>query len=114
MNLIKLNGLVPTNPSSYDVEFADVNGEDSKLEDGYNYVEQVRADVPTIKVSWTNLTETEVEAITTELSNGSINVTYFYCGMNEAEMTTGARSLKLKSIDSQGNCYWNLSVTLQG
>ena len=50
MSLIKLNGLVPTNPSSYDVEFADVNGEDSKLEDGYNYVEQVRADVPTIKV----------------------------------------------------------------
>ena len=114
MNLIKLNGLVPTNPSSYDVEFSDVNGEDSKLEDGYNYVEQVRADVPTIKVAWTNLTEIEVEAITTELSNDSINVTYFYCGTNEAEMTTGARSLKLKSIDSQGNSYWDLSVTLQG
>ena len=114
MNLIKLNGLVPTNPSSYDVEFADVNGEDSKLEDGYNYVEQVRADVPTIKVGWTNITKEDVIAITEEVSDAVTSVTYFFGALRQADMTTSNRSCKLKAIDNSGSTYWDLSFTLEG
>lgn len=114
MNLIKLNDYITPNPSSYDVEYSDVNGENVSVEDGTTYIEQVRADVPKIKLAWTNLSQEEVSAITSELSNDVITVQYFYGEMKTARMTAGARALKLKNIDTSGNTYWNLSVTLDG
>ena len=114
MNLIKLNNLTPPNPSAYDIEYADVNGEESQVEDGTTYIEQVRADVPTIKVGWTNLTQSEVTAITGEIAKAVTEVQYFYGTMQTASMTTSARSLKLKSVDTSGNTYWDLSFTLNG
>lgn len=113
MDLIKLNDYTPPAPSTYDVEYSDVNGEESTVEDGTTYVEQIRSDVPTIKLAWTNLTEDEVTAITNELSD-VISVDYYYGTVNNAEMRAGARSLKLKCIDNNNNTYWNLSVTLNG
>ena len=114
MNLIKLNNYTPSAPTQYDIEYSDVNGEKSQLEDGTTYIEQVRNSVPTIKVGWTNLTQDEVTAITGELVNATVTVTYFYGAEKTAEMTVSARALKLKSIDGAGNTYWNLSFTLEG
>lgn len=114
MNLIQLNSHIPPAPSSYDVEYADVNGEKSQVEDGTTYIEQVRADVPTIKVGWTNLTEDEANSIIYEVSNAITTVQYFFGGIKTARMTASARSLKLKSIDNSGNTYWDLSFTLEG
>lgn len=114
MILIKLNDYTPPAPTQYDIDYSNVNGEESKVEDGTTYIEQIRADVPEIKVAWTNLTQSEVEAITDEVSNDIINVQYYYGSMRIAEMTTSNRSLKLKSIDDNGNTYWNLSFTLKG
>ena len=54
MDLIKLNGYTPPSPSTFEVNFADVNGEKTQVEDGTTFIEQVRADVPKIKVGWTN------------------------------------------------------------
>ena len=114
MDLIKLNDYTPPAPSVYDIEYSDVNGNKEQVEDGTTYIEQVRADVPTIKVGWTNLTQEEVTKITNEVSDAIVSVTYFYGTLKTADMTTGARSLKLKSIDNSGNHYWDLSFTLEG
>lgn len=114
IDLLKLNGYATPSPSAYDISFADVNGEESQVEDGTTYIEQVRADVPTIKVAWTNLTQEEVSAITSELSSAVIDVQYFYGEMKSAQMTASERDLKLKMIDGAGNTYWNLSFTLNG
>ena len=70
--------------------------------------------MPTIKVGWTNLSKDEVTAITDEVSDAVVSVTYFYGTAKTADMTTSARSLKLKSIDNSGNTYWDLSFTLEG
>ena len=114
MDLIKLNNYTPPAPSTYDIDYSDVNGEESQVEDGTTYIEQIRADVPTIKVGWTNLSKDEVTSITDELSEEIVSVQYFYGTTKNAEMRTGSRSLKLKSIDNSGNTYWDLSFTLEG
>ena len=114
MDLIKLNNYTPPAPSTYDIEYSDVNGEESQVEDGTTYLEQIRADVPTIKVGWTNLSKDEVTSITDELSEEIVSVQYFYGTTKNAEMRTGSRSLKLKCIDNSGNTYWDLSFTLEG
>lgn len=114
MDLIKLNNYTPPAPSTYDIDYSDVNGEESQVEDGTTYIEQIRADVPTIKVGWTNLSKDEVTSITDELSEEIVSVQYFYGTIKNAEMRTGSRSLKLKCIDNSGNTYWDLSFTLEG
>ena len=114
MDILILNGYTTPAPTSYDVEYSDVNGEESGLEDGTTYLEQVRADVPEIKASWTNLTKSEATNITSVLANDIITVKYFYGELKTAKMRKGSRSLKLKSIDNQGETYWNLSITLKG
>ena len=114
MDLIKLNDYTPPAPTTYDVDYSDVNGEQSQVEDGTTYIEQVRADVPEIKVGWTNLTQAEVTAITNELAGATVNVQYFYGTLKSATMTKSNRSLKLKFVDDSGNTYWNLSFTLKG
>ena len=114
MDLIKLNNYTPPAPTQYDVDYSDVNGENSNLEDGTTYIEQIRGDVPDIKVGWTSLTQEEVTAITNELSEATVNVQYFYGIMRSATMTKSNRALKLKFIDANGNTYWNLSFTLKG
>ena len=114
MDLIKLNNYTPPAPTTYDVEFSDVNGEKSQVEDGTTYIEQVRADVPTIKVGWTNITKEDVIAITEEVSDAVTSVTYFFGALRQADMTTSSRSCKLKAIDNSGSTYWDLSFTLEG
>ena len=114
MDLIKLNNYIPPAPTQYDVDYSDVNGENSNLEDGTTYIEQIRGDVPEIKVGWTNLTQAEVTAITNELADATVNVQFFYGTMRSAVMTKSNRTLKLKFVDANGNTYWNLSFTLKG
>lgn len=114
MNLIKLNNYTPSAPTVYNIDYSDVNGEEAGLEDGTTYLEKIRADVPEIKIGWTNLTEEEVTAITNEASSDSIAVVYFYGTEKTASMRSGNRSLKLKCIDDNGNTRWDLSFTLKG
>ena len=42
-----------------DVDFKNVNGAEEQLENGYSYIEQTRAQVPNISLSWSNITESE-------------------------------------------------------
>ena len=70
--------------------------------------------MPERKASWTNLTKSEAINITSVLANDIITVKYFYGELKTAKMRKGSSSLKLKSIDNQGETYWNLSITLKG
>lgn len=114
MSLIKLNNHTPPDPTTYEIEYSDVNGEKEQVEDGTTYIEQIRADVPAIKVGWTNLTKNEVTAITGEVANDTVEVQYFYGTVKTATMTSSKRTLKLKHIEAGGDTYWDLSFTLEG
>lgn len=114
MWLIKLNEYIPPNPAVYEIKYSDVKGTEDKLEDGTTYTEQIRGGVPEIKVGWTNLTQDEVEKITEEVNNDIVTVQYFFGTVHTATMTKSDRDLKLKSIDSSGAYYWDLSFTLKG
>lgn len=114
MDLIKLNDYIPPAPSTYDVDYTDVNGEESGLEDGTTYIEQIRADVPKIKVGWTNLKQEDVDKIIAEVSDATVAVQYYFGTVKTATMTKSDRALRLKAIDNAGNHYWDLSFTLEG
>lgn len=114
MNLIKFNNVTVANPSTYEVEYSDVNGEKSQVEDGTTYIEQIRGNVPTIKVGWTNLRQSELNLILDELTEATVSVTYYFNREYNADMMISSRSLKLKHIDEAGNYYWDLSFTLEG
>lgn len=114
MDLIKLDSYTPPAPTTYTIDYSDVNGEESGLEDGTTYLEQIRADVPTIKVGWTNLTQEQVTQITDIMANDTVSVQYFYGTMQTAEMRKSNRSLKLKFIAEDGGTYWDLDFTLEG
>ena len=114
MSLIILNDYTPPAPTTSSVDYADVNGEERGLEDGYTSGEQVRADVPEINVGCTNLTQEQATAITDIMANDSVVVQYFYGSMKVGNMRKGSRSLKLKFIDDNGGTDWDLSFTLKG
>ena len=113
MNLIIFNDYIPPAPTSYDINCSDVNGEHTTVEDGTTYIEQVRANIPEITVSWTNLTDEQVTRIFHEVKEDTVEVQFYFGSMQRETMTKGSRSLKLKSIDDKGNHYWNLSLTLK-
>ena len=114
MDLLKLNDYTPKPPTTYDVEYSDVNGEKSQVEDGTTYCEKIRADVPKIKVGWTNLTQEDVVSIPNETKKDLLVVQYFYGTMLASVMIPTSRNLKLKHIDEKGNTYWDLSFELEG
>ena len=115
MDLIKLNDYTPPAPSTYEIEYSDINGEKSTVEDGTTYIEKVRADVPKIKVGWKNITQSEVTSITDITANDTVSVQYFYGTLKSGEMTVSARSLKMKHIEGNDkDTYWDLSFTLEG
>ena len=114
MELLVLNGYKTPPPSKYDIEYSDVNGEKTQVEDGTTYIEQVRSDIPSISVGWTCLSQEQVTAITEAMAGDTVAVQYYYGEMKTAVMTTSERSLKLKFIDGSGKTYWNLSFTLEG
>ena len=113
-NLIILDGYTPPAPTTYSIEYSDVDGEETDLEDGTTYHEQIRADVPTIKVGWTNLSLAEAQQITEIMASDTVTVKYFYGNMRQADMRKSSRLLTLKGIDEHGATYWNLSFTLEG
>ena len=114
MDLIKFNDYTPPSPSTYEVNYSDVNGEESQVEDGTTYIERIRTSVPSIKVGWTNLTNEQATAITNQIENDTVNVSYFYGDIKQSEMTVGARSLKLKLRADSEKSFWDLSFDLKG
>lgn len=113
MNLIKINGLTPLSPSRYDVDYRNVNGAEEQLESGYDYIEQVRGQVPTISLAWVNIKEADAVNILNAVKPATFTCEYFFGSMKSDTFKCKNPKLSLKLVH-EGNRYYDLSLTLEG
>ena len=113
MNLIIINGYTPPSPDKYDVDFKNINGADEQLENGYSYIEQTRAQVPSISLSWTNIIESDAIAILNAVEPATFTCKYFFGSMKEDIFQCNSPKLSLKLVDGNTR-YYDLSLNLEG
>lgn len=113
MDLIEINGYTPPSPTTYDVSFADINGAEETLESGYDYIEQVRAQVPSIGLAWKNIMETEAAAILFAVRPATFPCKYYFGVMMEDVFKCSNPKLTLKLVNGNTR-YYDLSLTLEG
>lgn len=113
MNLVKFNGYAPPAPTKYSLDIQDIDSEDSgRGETGYMTRERVREGIYKLSLGFTNITSDEVLAIKNAISSEEVMVTLFDGTSVDAKMYAGNRTLELKSIDDEANCYWDMSFNL--
>lgn len=113
MDLIVINGYTPPSPDKYDVGFKDINGANEQLEDGYSYIEQTRAQIPSISLAWTNVIESDAIAILNAVKPATFPCQYFFGTMKEDTFKCSSPKLALKLVDGDAR-YYDLSLTLEG
>ena len=113
MDLIIINNYKPPAPSKFDVDFSDVNGAIEQLENGYSYIEQVRSQVPTISLAWTNIVEADATAILKAVEPSLFLCQYFFGTNKEDTFKCTNSKLTLKLINDNVR-YYDLSLTLEG
>ena len=113
MDLIKINGLIPPSPSKYDVDFRNVNGTEEQLENGYDYIEQVRGQVPTISLAWVNIKESDAVNILNAVRVATFTCEYFFGSIKSDTFKCASPKLTLKLI-GENTRYYDLSLTLEG
>ena len=113
MDLIVINGYTPPSPDKYDVDFKNINGADEQLENGYSYIEQTRAQVPSISLAWTNIIESDAIAILNAVEPATFTCQYFFGSMKEDIFQCNSPKLSLKLVDGDTR-YYDLSLTLEG
>lgn len=113
MNLIKIGAFTPVWPTQYGVELSDMDGENSnRSEAGFMNRDRVRAGIFKLKLGWTNLKTGEVDALLNAVSPESVTVTFYFGENVVAEMYAGNRTIDLKSVNDDGNCYWDVSFNM--
>ena len=113
MDLIVINGYTPPSPNKYDVDFKNINGADEQLENGYSYIEQTRAQVPSISLAWTNIIESDAIAILDAVEPATFTCQYFFGSMKEDIFQCSSPKLSLKLVDGNTR-YYDLSLNLEG
>lgn len=111
--LIKYNDYIPSvEPTSYSVNYSDVDGGDtSESETGVSLVHVVRLKKVKISTGYKTLPTAELTAIMTELSEQSVDITYFDGKLKTAEMRCKSPSINMISNIDGG--YWDLSFDLE-
>lgn len=113
MDLVKLGSYTAPKPTKYGLEVQDIDSADTgRGETGHMHRERVREGVYKLSLSFTNLTSDEVLAIKNAITPDSISVTLFDGSYVTKNMYAGARTLDLKSIDDNSNCFWDMSFNL--
>lgn len=113
MQLIKIGSYTPPTPTKYSLEVSDIDSEDTgRGETGYMSRERVRAGIYKVSLEFTNITSDEVLAIKQAISPEEFTVQLFDGSIVSAEMYAGNRTLNLKSIDDESNCFWDMSFNL--
>ena len=113
MDLIVINGYTPPSPDKYDVDFKNINGASEQLENGYSYIEQTRAQVPSISLSWTNIIESDAISILNVVEPATFTCKYFFGSMKEDIFQCNSPKLSLKLVDGDIR-YYDLSLKLEG
>lgn len=113
MNLVTISGYTPPAPTEYSLDIQDIDSSDTgRGETGYMVRERVREGIYKLSLGFTNLTSNEVLSIKESLSPESVRVTLFDGDEVTVTMYSGNRSLKLKSVDDESNCFWDMSFSL--
>lgn len=113
MDLIIINGYTPPSPDTFDVSFDNINGAKEQLENGYDYIEQVRVQVPKIKLDWTNIIEADAVAILAAVKPATFTCSYFFGTMKTDTFKCKSPKLKLKLVNNNTR-YYDLSLSLEG
>lgn len=111
--LIRYNDYTPSiEPTSYSVKYDDVDGGDtSESETGVSLVHVVRLKKVKLSVGYKNLNTAGLTAIQGELSQQSVNITYFDGTSKTAEMR--CKSVSVNLISNVDGGYWDLSFELE-
>lgn len=113
MKLVQLGSYTPPAPTKYSLEISDIDSEDTgRGETGVMSRERVRAGIYKLSLGFTNLTSEQVLAIKQAISPEEITVKLFDGSQVNANMYSGNRTLDLKSIDDESNCFWDMSFNL--
>ena len=113
MRLIGFGDYTPPSPTEYSVDMQDIDSADTgRGETGYMNRESVRANLYKIKVKFSNITSNDVLAIKRAIAPAQFNVSFFDGDTVTATMYVGDRTITLKSIDSNANCFWDMSFNL--
>ena len=113
MELVSFGNYTPPSPTEYSLELQDIDSEDTgRGETGYMVRERVREGIYKLSLVFTNITSDDVLLMKEAISPASIDVTLFDGSDVTVQMYVGNRSLKLKSIDDLGNCFWDMSFNL--
>lgn len=113
MNLVSFGLYTPPTPTEYSLDIQDIDSEDTgRGETGVMNRERVRAGIYKLALSFTNISSDDVLRIKEAISPESISVTLFDGAEVAANMYSGNRSLKLKFIDDESNCFWDMSFSL--
>lgn len=115
--LLKVDNASIKNPSSYDMSYSDVDGNNYTSETGVHNRDLVRANVASISVSWDRLTLSELSELMQKLT-GKVKYTLTYLDFYSGEFKTGnfrSSSVKgkAKKIYSLGNGLYSLSLSFE-
>ena len=113
MQLVKFGSYTPPTPTEYSLEISDIDSEDTgRGETGYMSRERVRAGIYKLALTFTNITSDDVLNIKTAIEPEEFTVELFDGSIVTAQMYSGNRTLKLKSVDDEANCFWDMSFNL--
>lgn len=113
MELVSFGNYSPPAPTEYSLDIQDIDSEDTgRGETGYMTRERVREGIYKLSLSFTNISSEDVTSLKEALSPETIQVTLFDGSDVTIPMYAGNRTLKLKSIDDEMNCFWDMKFNL--
>lgn len=113
MELVRFGRYTPPTPTEYSLDIQDIDSEDTgRGETGYMTRERVREGIYKLSLTFTNITSDDVLNIKEAISPEKVEVTLFDGSEATVPMYAGNRSLKLKSVDDEANCFWDMSFNL--
>lgn len=113
MDLVSFGNYTPPTPTKYSLEIQDIDSDDTgRGETGVMSRERVRAGIYKLALSFTNITSDDVLSIKEAVSPEEITVTLFDGSDVTVQMYVGNRSLDLKHVDDESNCFWDMSFSL--
>ena len=113
MQLVKFGSYTPPSPTKYSLDIQDIDSADTgRGETGHMTRERVRAGIYKLSLTFTNITSDEVLAIKKAIAPEEISVELFDGELIQAQMYAGNRTLELKSVDNDSNCFWDMSFSV--
>lgn len=121
MSLLAVNGVELPNPSTYDIEKADLDSENSYTsETGVLVRDMIRANHVTINVEWEHCTREQMAVLNTLLNSGADHFTLHYYDYWTATVESGkfyaynrsGKGVRVKRYANYGYEHYSVSTQL--